>query len=99
MTIQHTVVFRLIHEPGSPEETAFLADARTILTGIPGVTRFAENRQVSPKSHLAWQFSMHFADQSAYEAYNAHPDHTDFVATRWVPEVTEFQEYDFVPLA
>ena len=56
---------------------------------------FAVNRQVSAKSDLNWQFSMVFADQAAYDAYNAHPDHVGFVAERWVPEVAAFQEYDF----
>lgn len=40
MPIQHTVVFRLRHQPGSREEHAFLADARTALTSIPGVEDF-----------------------------------------------------------
>ncbi|GAA1041202.1 Dabb family protein [Virgisporangium ochraceum] len=96
MSIQHTVVFRLVHEPGSAAETAFVENGRTVLTSIPGVTDFAVNRQVSPKSDLTWQFSMVFADQAAYDAYNAHPAHVGFVETRWKPEVAAFQEYDFV---
>ena len=96
MTIQHTVVFRLVHEAGSPAEADFLATGRATLTGIPGVTEFAVNKQVSPKSDLDWQFTMVFADQDAYDAYNSHPDHVGFVETRWVPEVAAFQEYDFV---
>ena len=95
MTIQHTVVFRLSHAPGSPEEAGFLDAARATLTGIPGVTDFIVNRQVSAKSDLDWQFSMAFADQAAYDRYNTHPDHVGFVADRWVPEVVAFQEYDF----
>lgn len=93
--IQHTVVFRLVHEPGSEAEAEFLATARQTLTAIPGVTEFVVNRQVSPKSELAWQFSMVFADQIAYDAYNDHPAHAGFVESRWVPEVAAFQEYDF----
>lgn len=96
MPIQHTVVFRLAHPAGSAEESAFLADARAALTSIPGVEEFRINRQVSAKSDLAHQFSMVFADDSAYQAYNDHPVHVAFVAERWVPEVAEFQEYDFV---
>jgi hypothetical protein len=95
MTIQHTVVFRLAHVPGSTEEAEFLDTARAILTGIPGVTDFVVNQQVSQKSDLHWQFSMVFADQAAYDAYNTHPDHAGFVQGRWVPEVAAFQEYDF----
>jgi len=96
MPIQHTVVFRLAHAPGSPEEAAFLADGRAALTTIPGVEDFRITRQVSPKSDLVHQFSMVFADDAAYQAYNDHPTHVAFVAERWVPEVAAFQEYDFV---
>lgn len=96
MAIQHTVVFRLAHEPGSPAESEFLDTARTSLTAIDGVTEFAINKQVSGKSDLDWQFSMIFADQAAYEAYNAHPEHLSFVKNRWQTEVEAFQEYDFI---
>lgn len=95
MPIQHTVVFRLAHDAGSREEQSFLADARTTLTSIPGVEDFRISRQVSPKSDLRFQFSMVFADEAAYRVYNEHPAHVAFVADRWVPEVAEFQEYDF----
>ncbi|MBB3325319.1 Dabb family protein [Microlunatus antarcticus] len=94
--IQHTVVFRLVHPAGSAAEAAFLETARATLPAIPGVRDFAVHRQVSAKSDLAWQFSMVFADEEAYAAYDAHPDHTGFVASRWVPEVASFSEYDFV---
>jgi hypothetical protein len=96
MPIQHTVVFRLVHAPGSAAEQEFLDTGRDTLTAIPGVSDFVVNAQVSPKSDLRWQFSMTFADQAAYDAYNGHPDHVAFVARRWQPEVAAFQEYDFV---
>ncbi|HWS51394.1 MAG TPA: Dabb family protein [Microbacterium sp.] len=96
MPIQHTVVFRLRHEPESAEERRFLDDAQSALSSIPGVHDFAVRRQVSAKSDLTHQFSMVFADQAAYDAYDAHPTHTAFVRDRWVPEVVEFQEYDFI---
>ena len=95
MSIQHTVVFRLVHEAGSPEEREFLATGRAVLTSIPGVEDFTIRRQVSPKSDLEHQFSMVFRDRDAYRAYDAHPAHTAFVSERWVPEVAAFQEYDF----
>lgn len=95
MSIQHTVVFRLIHPAGSTEEQQFLDAGRSILTSIPGVREFAVRRQVSAKSDLTHQFSMVFADQRAYDAYNEHPSHRAFVADRWTSEVAAFQEYDF----
>jgi hypothetical protein len=96
MTIQHTVVFRLRHAPGSAAENDFLDSARATLTAIPGVTDFVIRRQVSAKSDLAWQFAMVFADQDAYDAYNTHPSHVSFVDTHWEREVDAFQEYDFI---
>lgn len=93
--LQHTVSFSLVHERGSAEEAEFLASARRILPAIPGVTGFTVNRQVSPKSGHDWQFSMVFADRAAYAAYDAHPDHVEFVRERWASEVADFQELDF----
>lgn len=95
MSIQHTVVFRLVHDTGSAEEREFLATGRAVLSSIPGVEDFTIRRQVSPKSDLEHQFSMVFRDREAYRAYDAHPAHTAFVAERWVPEVVAFQEFDF----
>ena len=96
MPVLHTVVFRLHHEPGSAAEAAFLAAGRATLPAVPGVEDFVVRRQVGAKSPLTHQFSMRFADQAAYEGYNEHPAHVEFVATRWTNEVAEFQEYDFV---
>lgn len=95
--IRHTVVFSLKHPEGSAEERAFL-DAAMVLAAIPGVEKFERLRQVSPKAHFAFGFSMEFADEAAYEAYNAHPDHVAFVRDRWLAEVSKFQEIDYVAL-
>ncbi len=97
MAIQHTVVFRLVHESGSAAEADFLDGAVTTLAAIPGVADFVVNRQVGDKSDLEWQFSMVFTDQQAYDAYTAHPAHVAFVRDRWQGEVAEFHELDFVP--
>lgn len=96
MTIQHTVVFRLIHGPGSEGEESFFATASAVLAPIPGVGDFTISRQISPKSDLTYQFSMTFADEAAYLAYNEHPAHVGFVAEVWAREVAAFQEFDFV---
>lgn len=98
MSIQHTVVFQLVHPAGSDAESDFLETGRQELAAIPGVEEFTIHRQVSPKSDFAWQFSMVFADQAAYDAYNVHPAHVSFVESRWQTEVAAFQEYDFVSL-
>ncbi|WP_426626100.1 Dabb family protein [Leifsonia sp. McL0607] len=94
--ITHTVTFRLAHDCGSAAERDFLDTAHRELSAIDGVHDFTINDQVGAKSDLTLQFSMVFADQAAYDAYNVHPAHVAFVSERWVPEVAEFQEYDYV---
>ena len=48
MRIIHTVVFRLRHDEGSPAESAFLSDARRILSVIPTVNEFAVRTKRKP---------------------------------------------------
>lgn len=95
--IRHTVVFSLKHASGSAEESAFLRAAEVLAT-IPGVGKFEQLRQVSPKNDYAFGFSMEFADQATYAGYNDHPEHVAFVRDRWVPEVERFLEIDYVPV-
>ena len=92
--IRHTVAFTLRHDPGSPEEADFLA-AGAALAGIPGVEEFEVLHEVSPKNGYRFGFSMEFADQDAYVAYNEHPRHVAFVQERWIPEVADFLEIDY----
>jgi quinol monooxygenase YgiN len=96
--IRHTVVFRLKHEPGSDAERDFLRAARE-LAKIEGVQKFECLRQTSPKNNYTFGLSMEFADSAAYAFYCDHPDHTAFVQGRWIPEVAEFMEIDYVPHA
>lgn len=96
--IRHTVAFRLHHAAGSAEELDFLAAARA-LADIPGVEAFEQLRQTSAKNDFAFGLSMEFADEEAYVGYDEHPVHRAFVAERWVPEVADFLEIDYTPLA
>lgn len=95
--IRHTVVFTLKHEAGSSEERDFLETARK-LAAIETVEKFEQLRQVSSKCDYAYGFSMEFVDQAAYDFYNEHPLHKDFVENRWLKEVSAFQEIDYQPL-
>lgn len=95
--IRHAVVFSLTHAPGSDGEAAFL-DALARLEGVPGVELFELGREVSPKNAFSFGLVMEFADEAAYAAYNAHPDHVRFVAERWDAEVADFLEVDTVAL-
>jgi Stress responsive A/B Barrel Domain len=93
--IRHTVSFRLKHAAGSEEERRFLETAAAILPAIPGVEAFEVLDEVSPKNGFRFGISMEFADQAAYDSYNAHPEHVRFVEERWVPEVEDFLEVDY----
>ena len=94
--IRHTVVFRLKHAPGSEAERDFLRAACELMK-IPGVQKFECLRQTSGKNPFTFGLSMEFDDAAAYAFYSDHPDHTAFVQQRWIPEVAEFMEIDYVP--
>ncbi|TSD86279.1 Dabb family protein [Mycobacterium sp. KBS0706] len=93
--IRHTVVFSLKHPEGSSEETRFL-DSALVLAGLPTVRNFERLKQVSAKNRFSHGFSMEFEDQAAYDAYNLHPLHVEFLRDRWQPEVSDFMEIDYV---
>lgn len=93
--IQHMVIFDLKHEVGSEEATKFLNDSVELLRPIPGVQDFQAVNQVSSKNDYSYGFSMVFADQKTYDAYNTHPDHAAYVEERFKKEVTRFLEIDF----
>jgi quinol monooxygenase YgiN len=95
--IRDSVVLRLAHAEGSAAQAEFLAAIAALRT-IPGVEDFELLREVDPKNDFQFALTMEFADQSMYEAYNAHPDHVDFVASRWASEVVDFLEVDTVAL-
>jgi Stress responsive A/B Barrel Domain len=93
--IRHTVSFLLVHSRGSAEEAAFLAAAARLADVVPGVEDFEVLREVSPKNPFVHGLSMEFADRTAYEAYNEHPEHVAFVRDRWLAEVSDFLEIDY----
>ena len=92
--IRHTVAFTLHHDEGSAKEHDFLEAAEQLAT-IPGVEMFELLAEVSPKNGFRFGISMEFADRSAYDRYNEHPDHVRFVQERWLTEVSDFLELDY----
>jgi len=96
MSIKHMVIFNLHVGKDNAEAEKFLWESQAELAPIPGVQQFEVFRQVSAKNDYDYGFSMVFADQAAYDAYNAHPVHQTYVAERWLKEVSRFLEIDFV---
>jgi hypothetical protein len=93
--IRHTVVFKLRHAEGSKQEQAFLDDSM-VLASLPTVKNFERLRQISAKNSFKFGFSMEFDDQASYDAYNIHPTHVSYVRDRWMKEVADFMEIDYV---
>ncbi|MEP6738153.1 MAG: Dabb family protein [Chryseolinea sp.] len=95
--IRHSVVFKLKYPKGSAEETRFL-NAAAKLSSIPGVHNFESLRQVSKKNEYDYCLIMEFDSVKAYEAYNNHVDHSNFVQMYWAKCVDKFMELDYEPL-
>ena len=93
--IRHTVAFRLKHRAGSPAELDFLSAARGLAL-LPGVKEFECLRQIGKKNAFTFALSMEFADDQSYRRYSDHPEHARFVKERWLPEVAEFLELDYM---
>jgi heme-degrading monooxygenase HmoA len=90
------VTFTLYAGKDTAEAEAFLKESADALAVIPGVENFQVLRQVSAKNEFDYSFSMVFADQAAYDAYNEHPVHRKYVEERWEKEVSRFQEIDLI---
>lgn len=93
--IKHMVIFNLKAGKDNSEARKFLEDGQAQLTQIPVVRHFEVLRQVSAKNDYDYGFSMQFASQADYDAYNLHPLHVQFVEERWLKEVERFLEIDF----
>lgn len=94
--IIHMVTFTLYAGKDTAEAEVFLKESKEALADIPGVEHFQVLYQVSAKNEFDYGFSMEFADQAAYDTYNDHPVHRQYVAERWEKEISRFQEIDFV---
>ncbi|MDO3408700.1 Dabb family protein [Saccharibacillus sp. CPCC 101409] len=95
-SIQHMVTFSLHAGKDNEEAERFLRSSLEELSAIPGVQQFQVFRQVSAKNEYDYGFSMVFADQSAYDAYNNHPVHVNYVRETWDTRVRAFQEIDLI---
>lgn len=93
--IIHSVIFTLKHDLNSEQAHTFLSDGKTLLSSIPSVKNFQVFKQTSVKNNYQYGFSMEFASQADYDAYNNHPTHEAFVNNRWNVEIEDFLEIDY----
>ncbi len=95
--IVHSVVFKLKHDKGSPQERDFL-NACARLADIPGVHNLRGYRQTSKKNTFDYGLFMEFETAEAYGTYNQHPDHLAFIQNYWTIGVADFMELDYEAL-
>ena len=63
---------------------------------LPGVQALERVEEVSASNGFRFGLTMRFASQADYDAYNTHPLHQTFVQEVWIPNVTSFQEIDYL---
>ncbi|MCS7462705.1 Dabb family protein [Paenibacillus doosanensis] len=97
-TIRHQVLFCLQEHATDQDKEKFLQESESVLSAIPYVNKFEVLRQVSRKNDYDYAFSMEFADQTAYDAYNVHPEHVRYVEQVWNIQVLRFLEIDLISL-
>ena len=95
--IRHTVIFKLTCKKGSVEEQDFF-NAAKLLANINGVEKFECLEQISKQNKYEYGLSMEFSSQDLYDRYTNHPDHISFVKNKWLKEVDDFMEIDYLVL-
>lgn len=92
--IHHVVMLRLVGGLSDSEIEEFLAQARTILTAVPGVRNFKIGRNIREDTHpLA--LLMDFESQDDLEAYQVHPEHQRFLTDVIGPIIADKKVVDF----
>jgi hypothetical protein len=95
----HIVVFWT--DPANPNATEeFLAGANKLLKNIPGVLQFHAGKMTPshrPVVEQSYQVALNliFPNKQAEEAYQAHPQHTEFVEKYVRRLVKKVVVYDF----
>ena len=92
--IQHAVIFNFKDGISPSQQSAFFAAAAELAL-ISGVQNFQLLKQTSIKNPFAFGISMEFASKEAYEEYNHHPVHVQFIQNHWLKGVADFLEIDY----
>lgn len=91
--IHHSAYFVFNDSLSSDDTELFFTEIKK-LAAIPGVIGFKVVNEISPKNSYNYGVTMEFENQEAYQAYNSHPMHVDFVQNYWLKMVKDFMEID-----
>lgn len=91
--IRHAGLLKFKSTITEEEKQAFFIALKD-LEQIEGVQKMEISKQISTKNPFEYGFSMEFANESIYKAYNIHPQHDAFVQNYWLKYVEDFMEID-----
>jgi Stress responsive A/B Barrel Domain len=96
--IRHAGLLKFKDNVTAEEKHAFFIALKN-LEQIVGVEKMEIFKQISSKNKFQYAFSMEFAHEDTYQAYNIHPKHNDFVQNYWLKYVEDFMEIDTVEMS
>lgn len=97
LPIRHAGILKFKSTVSEQKKMDFLLALKS-LESISGVQNLEISKEISPKNHFEYFFSMIFDSQEIYDAYSNHPEHDAFVQHWWIPNVEDFMEIDTVAL-
>ncbi|MBL7817902.1 MAG: Dabb family protein [Saprospiraceae bacterium] len=97
INIRHAGIFKFKTNVTDQEKQAFFTALKN-LEQLEGVQKMEISKQISTKNAFEYGFSMEFANDDVYEAYNIHPQHDAFVKNYWLKYVEDFMEIDTVQM-
>jgi Stress responsive A/B Barrel Domain len=95
--IRHAGLLKFKSTVTAQEKQAFFIALKN-LEHIKGVEKMEISKQISSKNTFEYGFSMEFANEDIYNAYNIHPSHDAFVKNYWLKYVADFMEIDTVSM-
>jgi CMP-2-keto-3-deoxyoctulosonic acid synthetase len=95
LNIRHAGLFTFKTNVTEQEKRSFFSALKD-LEQIESVKKLEISRQISPKNKFEYGFSMEFANEDIYKAYNIHPQHDAFVQNYWLKYIEDFMEIDTI---
>jgi hypothetical protein len=80
----------------SPEQMADVIESgQVLITAIPGVEFMSFGMALDADMPYRWYVRIRFRDEQALQAYQIHPNHTDFGVQQWLPIIADQVVIDY----